>query len=129
MFQIKVHEVIQRAQICKIHFHKLCEPALNCIFPPGKTGTPVLLHFSFFAATELSRKAVCSKATVKLRIRMVGSTELTRWRRRIKKNTWLFYEEGPAGRKRGCTERTQARESLLGLSFRQLAHVLLIFSI
>ena len=106
---------------------------------PGKTGTPVLLHFSFFAATELSRNAVCSKATVKLRIRMVGSTELTRWRRRIKKNIWLFYEEGPAGRKRVCAERTQANEGeltwpflspgLFFLLFLSFAHVLLIFSI
>lgn len=48
---------------------------------PGKKGTAITFHFRFFAATELSRKVLCSKDTGKLR--MVGNTEdkeLARWR-------------------------------------------------
>jgi len=60
MFQIKVHEVIQRAQICKIHFHKLCEPALNCIFPPlEKQG-----HQCYFISVSLLQPSWAEKQFV-----------------------------------------------------------------
>lgn len=84
----------------QIHFHILCEPALNFIFLPWKKRCWWhLISGSLLQLTELSRKLVCSKETGKLRI--VGNTqnrELARWRWGIK-NTWLFYERTSAGRR------------------------------
>ena len=62
MFQIKVYEVIQRAQIWKIHFHKLCEPALNFIFLPWKNRDTSVTSFQFLCCNRVEQKCSLFKS-------------------------------------------------------------------
>lgn len=57
MFQIRVHDVIQRAHIWKIHFHKLCESALNFIFLPWKNRDTGVTSFQFLCCNWVKQKS------------------------------------------------------------------------